>query len=216
MSSNSASLARGVRLLVADPELAEDLAPEQVEQARRQVVLPCVELEAGPVSIDALREVPGVEGDIFGFQVLSGSLISNLQMAGRRCARMICAGACVLTDGPVSEAIPASLAWEVLHPARLAIFDRRLLTVMHRWPKILGAILRRAAQQPREALMQQAISQLPRVEDRLLALFWAIADRQGVVRPDGIWVQMSVTHDTLARHGRCSASDGEPRPQSTR
>jgi CRP/FNR family cyclic AMP-dependent transcriptional regulator len=47
--------------------------------------------------------------------------------------------------------------------------------------------------------MQQAIGQLPRVEDRLLALMWSIADRRGVVRRDGIWVHLPVTHATLAQ-----------------
>ncbi|MBV9817892.1 MAG: Crp/Fnr family transcriptional regulator [Solirubrobacterales bacterium] len=63
----------------------------------------------------------------------------------------------------------------------------------------MAAILRRGAQQLRHALLQQAISQLPHVEDRLLALMWSIADRQGVVRGDGIWVRLPVTHDALAQ-----------------
>ncbi|MGH2832975.1 MAG: helix-turn-helix domain-containing protein, partial [Solirubrobacteraceae bacterium] len=30
------------------------------------------------------------------------------------------------------------------------------------------------------------------------ALFWSIADRQGTVRADGIWVELSLTHEMLA------------------
>jgi CRP/FNR family transcriptional regulator, cyclic AMP receptor protein len=196
---NSLPRARAVRLLMVDPELGEDIDPGRIEQARQQIVLPSVALETGSLSIGALREVPGVEGDIFAFHVLSGSLTTKLQMAGRECARVVSNGALVLLDGPVSESIPVNLEWTVLDPARIAIFDQRLFTILRQWPQILAAILRRAAQQPKQALMQQAISQLPRVEDRLLALFWSIADRHGVVRTDGIWVPMSVTHEMLAR-----------------
>jgi CRP-like cAMP-binding protein len=63
----------------------------------------------------------------------------------------------------------------------------------------LSAILKRAGQQLQQALWQQAISQLPRVEDRLLALLWSIADRKGVVRPEGVWVPIALTHDTLGQ-----------------
>lgn len=34
---------------------------------------------------------------------------------------------------------------------------------------------------------------------RLLALLWSIAEWQGVVRPDGVWVPMALTHETLAQ-----------------
>jgi CRP/FNR family transcriptional regulator, cyclic AMP receptor protein len=79
------------------------------------------------------------------------------------------------------------------------IFDERMLVIARRWPRLMLAILERGAEQPRHALLQQAISQLPRIEDRLLALFWSIADRRGTVRPDGICVRLRVTHETLAR-----------------
>jgi CRP-like cAMP-binding protein len=36
------------------------------------------------------------------------------------------------------------------------------------------------------------------VDDRLLALMWMIAERTGIVRPDGIFVPLAVTHETLA------------------
>ena len=44
-----------------------------------------------------------------------------------------------------------------------------------RWPRLLHSVIERGAHQTRQALMQQAISQLPRVDDRLLSLFWMIA-----------------------------------------
>jgi hypothetical protein len=38
----------------------------------------------------------------------------------------------------------------------------------------------RGADLTRHALLQQSISQLPRVQDRLLALMWLLADSRGI------------------------------------
>jgi CRP/FNR family cyclic AMP-dependent transcriptional regulator len=57
----------------------------------------------------------------------------------------------------------------------------------------------RGADPTRHALLQQSISQLPRVEDRLLALMWLLADSRGIVCEDGIRVPLSVTHESLAQ-----------------
>ncbi len=190
--------ARGVHLLIADPELGQDLAADELEQAREQIVLPMVDVHPGPLEVHLLRDVPGVHNDVYAFLVLSGMLTINLRMAARQCTRVVSTGALVLLDGPISDSIPARVGWAALDPVRLALLDDRFLVIVHRWPKLVRAIFARAAQQPRQALLQQAISQLPRVEDRLLALLWSVADRHGTVRQDGVWVPMPVTHDMLA------------------
>jgi CRP-like cAMP-binding protein len=43
-----------------------------------------------------------------------------------------------------------------------------------------------------------ALSHLTRVEVRLLALFWHLADRWGRVASDGVLVPLRLTHQTLA------------------
>ena len=37
------------------------------------------------------------------------------------------------------------------------------------------------------------------MEERLLALMWAIADRRGVVRSNGVWFSLPATHQMLAQ-----------------
>jgi len=191
-------MTHGVRLLVADPDLGSALRGEALEQAREQALFPCIELAPGPLMLNRIRRADGVQGDLHGFLLLSGSLTINLQMSGRTCSRLIGPRELVLLDGVQSDSIPVSWEWAVLASARLVLLDGRLHTVARHWPPVLSAILERAAQQTRNAFLQQAISQLPRVEERLLALFWSIADRQGLVRPDGVWLELSATHGTLA------------------
>jgi CRP/FNR family transcriptional regulator, cyclic AMP receptor protein len=191
--------ARGVRLLAVEPDLGADLSGESLRRATEHAVFPTVELDAGPLLIDELREAPGVRDKLHGFLIIEGSLTVNLGMSGRICTRLISPRELVLLDGVETDSIPIEWEWAVLTPARLMLFDARLHAIGRHWPPLMGAILERAAQQTRNAFLQQAISQLPRVEERLLALFWSIADRVGVVRPDGVWLPLSATHDTLAQ-----------------
>lgn len=188
-----------MRLLDVEPELGTGLAARELEEARRLVVLPTVSLETESWDVRDLDKVDGVRGDVLGFAVLSGAIAMDVWLARRTCTRLIGASEFVLLDGVERDSVPVSWGWSVIVPARLAVFDERLLALGQRWPRLLGAVLQRSAQQTRNALLQQAISQLPRVEDRLLALFWALADRHGVVRRDGIWVELPATHDTIAR-----------------
>jgi CRP-like cAMP-binding protein len=188
----------GIRLLVVDAELGGSLEGEELERAREQVVLPGIDLEPGILTLEQLRQAPGVRGSLHGFLVIEGALTVNLRMSGRTCTRLVGARELLLLDGVEGDSIPIDWDWRVLAPARLALLDGRLQAIARHWPRLMGAILERAAQQTRNAFLQQAISQLPRVEERLLALFWSIADRQGVVRPDGVWLELSATHETLA------------------
>jgi CRP/FNR family transcriptional regulator, cyclic AMP receptor protein len=130
---------------------------------------------------------------------MEGALTCDLQPAERPCTRLVTAGELMLLGGWKGESIPLLWGWTVLEPTQLALFDERTLLIARQCPHLMLAILKRAAERPRHALLQQAISQLPRIEDRLLALFWSIADRRGIVRPDGICVHLQVTQETLAR-----------------
>jgi CRP-like cAMP-binding protein len=190
---------RGVHLLDADPDLGADLSEEERAQVARHLVLPTVVIEPGSWDVRDLDQTPGAEGGAHGLLVLSGVVAFNVAIAGRTCTRLILPQDLLLLDGVEDDVLPLQWGWSAIEQVTIAVFDRRLLVVGQRWPALMSAILKRGALQVRHALLQQAISQLPRVEDRLLGLLWAIADRQGVVRGDRIWVPLPVTHETLAQ-----------------
>jgi hypothetical protein len=60
-------------------------------------------------------------------------------------------------------------------------------------------LLNRLAQQSSRVAVQRAIAHLPRVEDRLLALFLHLAERWGRVGNGGVILPVSLTHATLGR-----------------
>lgn len=190
---------QGVRLLDVDPDFGAELTADEMEEAQRHVVFPTLRLEKGLWEIDRLRDAHGVRGEPRGFIVVAGTVSVDLAIAGQVCTRLITTRELVLLDGSPVDSIPVEPGWSVLDSAVLAVLDDRLAIIGSRWPDLMNGILKRAAQQVRHALLQQAISQLPRVEDRLLALLWSIADRQGVVRSDGVWVHLPVTHAALAQ-----------------
>ena len=66
------------------------------------------------------------------------------------------------------------------------------------WPEIFAALVERAARRAERLVVMQAIAHLTRVDDRLLALLWCLAERWGRVVPGGVLVILRLPHRTLA------------------
>lgn len=188
-----------MRLLDAEPDLGMWLHRGEFEHARAQATFPIVELSEAEWHTSSLARHPGVRGRVHGFLLVSGTLALQVRVADRICTRVIAQGDLVLLDGIEGDTFPASWAWSALGRARLAVLDERLLVCGRLWPGLMSAILAKGAAQARHAQLQHAVSQLPRVEDRLILLFWTLADRIGTTRPDGVWVPLSLTQKTLGR-----------------
>src|SRR5215211_6386412 len=78
---------RGVRLLVADPELAEGLRPAAADAATRSVVVPIVELVEGQERVLDAEHDPGRE--LLGLLVLDGLLLREVDIPGTSHAELI-------------------------------------------------------------------------------------------------------------------------------
>jgi CRP-like cAMP-binding protein len=84
------------------------------------------------------------------------------------------------------------------HVALLTLNDRfRLAT--SRWPLLADVLHDRLGQQTHRASMHLAMLHLPRIEDRLLALFADLGERFGRMTGDGITVPIPLTHDVIGR-----------------
>lgn len=197
--SSALVLSGRVRLLDADPELGARLDGEELEQARRYAMLPAVHLDEGRRTIQQLRDARGVRGEVYGFMLTEGTITIDASFADRRAARVLAPNELILLEGWDNDTLPVQWGWTVLEPTTIAVLDERLEVIARRWPSLMTALVIRGADQTRHALLQQAISQLPRVEDRLLALMWSLADSRGIVRPEGVHVPLSLTHETLAQ-----------------
>jgi hypothetical protein len=80
-----------------------------------------------------------------------------------------------------ASSLGATSAWHVVQPAELAVLGESL----RRWPSVVDALLRRAADRTHGLTVQLAIADMRRAEDRLLGLFRALADRCPAPPPAG-------------------------------
>jgi CRP/FNR family cyclic AMP-dependent transcriptional regulator len=192
-------LSSRVRLLEADPELGARLEGKELDQARKYAMLPALHLDKGRWNIRQLRDARGVRGEVYGFVLTEGMITIDASFAARRAARVLAPNELILLEGWDNDTLPVQWGFTVLEPTTIAVLDARLEVIAQHWPSLMTALVIRGADQTRHALLQQAISQLPRVEDRLLALMWSLADSRGIVRGDGVHVPLSLTHETLAQ-----------------
>jgi hypothetical protein len=103
-------------------------------------------------------------------------------------------------DEPEDDAsVSYELSWTVLREARLAILDAGFARRISPWPGIGAALAGRSARRARWLACQVAMLENPRLDVRLLLLFWHLADRWGRVAPEGVVVPIPLTHRTLGR-----------------
>lgn len=187
-----------VAVIDADPDLAEGLPQGERETASRRLVAPTMELSVGPWVPDEKGEA-GTRQAI-GVLVLSGLLTRSITLEGRTTGELLGSGD-VLRPWDVEDPPPQvsfDVQWAVHSPTRLALLDRRFVAAASRWPSVLEEIAKRSVRRSRALSLQLALGQVPRIEGRLLLLFWRLAERWGRVTPDGILVPLRLTHETLA------------------
>lgn len=187
-----------VRVLEEDPELAAELDPTSVQLATRHAIA-AVEVVA-PGTWDPTAPPDG-GGGFLGLLVLDGLLMRDVTFAHAACTELIGRGDLlrpwdwerdVLTIRP-------QVTWTALQPVRLAVLDRRIAAIMGRWPELMSALVGRAVRRSFELATNQATSHLTRVDARLELLFWGLADRWGRVGPEGVVLELPLTHQVLGR-----------------
>jgi CRP/FNR family cyclic AMP-dependent transcriptional regulator len=190
-ASTSASPARTVSLLRVDAELRDAVPPGERRFAERVLIAPRRTLDGGAWASEMLA------GDIarpVAALLLRGVVTHEVVLAGRCNAHLLGPGDLFRPWRSVGTSLPASARWTATGGAEVAVLDERFLLATRRWPMLSAQIYERLAEQVELAAHRAAILGLPRVEDRVLALFWQLADRWGVVRPDGVVVRLSLTH----------------------
>jgi hypothetical protein len=183
-------------VLDEDPELAE-LVPEGRRGAASQASLAAViDVPAG--MWDARQESDRAR-DGFGLLVLEGVLIRRVGYGGRFGAELLADGDLLRPwefDG--DDSIGFETGWRVLAPTRLAVLDLMWTERMGRYPRVGPALAGRALGRSRRLAAMMAITQQPRLDDRLWMLFWDLADRHGKVHADGVHLDLPLTHEVLS------------------
>jgi CRP-like cAMP-binding protein len=161
-------------------------------------VLSAVAVEPGPVDLAQLDGVEHEHSPLFGAVVVEGLLTGEVSLDGRHATALLGPGDLLVHDDQPDRMAPS---WSVaaVRRSRLALLDDRFLTVSGRWPQVAARLLMAAGSQSRRAMEHEAISHLPRVEDRLLAVLGSAGDRWGRAHDDGVALDLPPPHEALAR-----------------
>ena len=186
---------RWERLLDLDLDLAEALGDGAV-RARDRIGVPTITLDRGPWQLESLW--PVARG-AFALLVCDGLIVRELDLAGTGTADLLGPGDLIALGHGNDNLLDVGESWHVGTRATVAIFDERLLPALHAWPALSARLIARASRQASRAAEQRAISQLPRVELRLRALMWHLAERWGRIASTGVVVPIEVTHGALGR-----------------
>jgi hypothetical protein len=185
---------RGVRLLMADPELAEELSPKDAQAATQALVAPIVDLNHGDERL--LDAEPDPSGGLLGLLVLTGKLVREVELPGTTHAELVGEGDLVLPGGGSGG---CTVAWRVVEPARVAILDRQFVSRGQEWPQVLARLTVRALRRSHELAWQSAIRNQTRVDHRIHRLLWHYADRWGRVTRDGVSLELPLTHESMGK-----------------
>ena len=138
------------------------------------------------------------EDQSLGLLILDGLIIVQLGAGRSRAACLIGAGD-LLRPWDVTEiAHNRDVRWRAL----TSVAARRISPELQRRsadPRIVRALLGRATRTTRWLLAQALVLGDSRVEDRLLMSFSLWAERWGRVTPNGIWVELPLTHELMAQ-----------------
>jgi len=158
--------------------------------------VPVAHLEAGtwePASVLTSAVRP------FGALVTDGVVVSEVVLGASVAAELIGPGDVVDVRAEEGADVVVVHRWSTAGPVTIAVLDAHLLPALRAWPSVAAGLTARAATRARRLEVQRAISQLPRVEERLLAFFGHLAERYGRVSTSGVVVPLALTHQMLGR-----------------
>jgi CRP/FNR family transcriptional regulator, cyclic AMP receptor protein len=189
----------GIRLLEAQPDLTEGLEGDELADARRHVVARLDNVDAGPWDPAAQYEL---DPAFFGLLVIDGMIARDVELGGRRCSELLGPGDLLRPweyDDRDFASVPSESALHVLEPARVAVLDGRFARVACRYPALVTKLIGRTLRRSRWLAILLTISSMPRVDARVQALLWHLADRWGRVTVDGVVVPVRLTHEMIGR-----------------
>jgi len=129
--------------------------------------------------------------------IAGGLLMRELRLGGRVAAELVGPGDVIDPATLLDGLVPAQVGWHVVTEARAVVLTVDLLAAAP--PVVARNLLSVATRRASRLATAQAIAQLPRVDDRVLALFGHLAERWGHVTPAGVRLPLVLTHETIGQ-----------------
>ncbi len=186
-----------VSLIDVEPQLGAELDADQRERARRTIVAAAIEVPAGPWQ----EPVAGYgEGNAYGVLLVDGFVLRTVTMGERGTAQLFGPGD-VMQSWPEEDLpspVSVEVTWTVISRTTLVRLDDRVIALAGRWPSVLRRLAWRASSVAGRVCLQVAIARVPRLEERVLLLFWGLAERWGSMTPGGMLLPIRLTHEAIA------------------
>jgi len=184
---------RRAPLLVADPALGDGLADAARAAAQRDVLVTLTDLPAGRWTPTDERPRGGL-----GLLVVAGLALRGVELAGRRQAQIVGPGDLLDPWSAVTDDLtPHRTPWRILDTTTVAVVDEAAFAAAQRHPGVALALLRRSIERSEQLAALAALIQLPRIDLRLLAMMWHLAQRWGRMTADGAVLHLPLTHEGL-------------------
>lgn len=184
-----------VSLVDADPDLTAGIPDADLELAQRVLTRPRYDIPKGRWSPELLR---GHDRGAFAILLVEGALVRQLDVAERHSTQILGPGDVLQAPG-TDGLLECPVTWTAVVPSAVVVLDERFTRAGQRWPSLNVHLQRRLLDQADRTALHAAISQLPRVDRRILALFWQLAERWGRVTPFGVELPLALTHESIGR-----------------
>lgn len=186
-----------VALLDIDPDLAAALPADRIASLRNELTAAVYRMARG-----RLPEPPArVEGEPhFGYLVLKGLVMREVTVCGRPTAELLGPGDLIRPwVGQAASMLSCTVKWTVLEQALVADLGPAFATRVSGRPELTEALIARSVTRAESLAVQRSIAAHVRVDVRVLAFLWHLAERFGVVVPGAVRVNIPLTHSVLAR-----------------
>jgi CRP/FNR family transcriptional regulator, cyclic AMP receptor protein len=187
-----------VRVLDEDPEMAAAVPKSQRDAVRVRAVAPLLALGVGLWEPPTTARSPGAD---LGLIVLAGLLTRDFELAGRSFTELRGPEDILRPwdDAREATSVNAGITWKAIAPTRLAWLNGDFAAAVAPFPKIPALLIERAVRRARLLSFRLAIAELKHVHLRVLLLLWHLSDRWGRVRPDGVHLDLPLTHSLIGR-----------------
>jgi CRP/FNR family cyclic AMP-dependent transcriptional regulator len=187
-----------VRLLEEDPDLRNELAAGDAEEAGEQSVVRVLHVAAGQWRPPEQKRDPGA----FGVYVVDGVLARNVTVGGRTCAELLGPGDILrpwVRSLSGAGSIESTVEWTATTETAMALLDGAFIKRMAHWPEVISALGDRVMLRTHWLAFHLAVCHMRRVDERVLIVLWHFADRWGHVTPSGVVIPLPLTHALLAK-----------------
>jgi CRP-like cAMP-binding protein len=184
-------------LVALDPGLAELLTPDRHHAADAALRVHVRHLARGTLDVSALQATPASN---IGLLIVEGIVTREVLLGSTVSAELLGPGDIVRpwTFAGGEELLSTKVRWSVVSDyLRAAVLDRRVAATLGGFPEVTVVLMDRLNNRSSRLAVTQAISQLQRVDRRLIALFTHLAERWGRMTPGGVLVPLRLSHRML-------------------